>query len=389
MRGLRPRGGPFHVALRRAVGQDEPARSIGAIFGDDIDRIHHVLLRFRHLRRRDDLHRVSRRAKPGARFGPLDIFGKVIDRAVLLVPGHIDLVRHHPLREQCIEGLDRAFGQVATDMHRAGKEPRIEQVQDRVLDPADILVDIHPVGRVFGHRGRRGPGRGETREIPRRIDEGVHRVGFAFRGLATGWAGHVAPRGMTVERVAGLVEGHVIGQADRQVRLGFGHHAAGVAMDHRDRAAPVALPRQAPVAQAVLGDTGAPALGLSKGDGGVDGLLPRGHVETGEMVDPAHLFRLGRNKGHFIDRAGILQRHEGVDHRKPVFATEIKVALVMGRAAEDRAGAVVHQDEIGDPDRQFPVGVRAGAAPSGRCRSPASRPFSSPPPRCPCGGIRR
>jgi hypothetical protein len=30
-------------------------------------------------------------------------------------------------------------------LHRAGEEARIEQVQDRVLDAADILVDRHPV----------------------------------------------------------------------------------------------------------------------------------------------------------------------------------------------------------------------------------------------------
>ena len=36
---------------------------------------------------------------------------------------------------------------------------------------------------------------------------------------------------------------------------------------------------------------------------------------------------------------------------------EIEVALVVRRAAEDRARAVVHQDEIGDIDRQRPAGI--------------------------------
>ena len=48
----------------------------------------------------------------------------------------------------------------------------------------------------------------------------------------------------------------------------------------------------------------------------------------------------------------------GRQHHRPdrqaVFAGEVQVALVVGRAAEDRAGAVVHQDEVGDPDRQAP-----------------------------------
>jgi hypothetical protein len=52
------------------------------------------------------------------------------------------------------------------------------------------------------------------------------------------------------------------------------------------------------------------------------------------------------------------ERDEGVDHRQVVLPREVEVALVVGRAAEDRAGAVVHQDEVGDVDRQFPVGSK-------------------------------
>jgi hypothetical protein len=44
--------------------------------------------------------------------------------------------------------------------------------------------------------------------------------------------------------------------------------------------------------------------------------------------------------------------------RQAVFVGEIEVALVMGRAAEDRAGAVFHQHEIGDIDRQSPPGIK-------------------------------
>jgi hypothetical protein len=51
---------------------------------------------------------------------------------------------------------------------------------------------------------------------------------------------------------------------------------------------------------------------------------------------------------------------------------EIEVALVMRRTAEDRAGAVVHQDEVGDVDRQFPRRVERVAA-----VSPVSKPSFS------------
>jgi hypothetical protein len=52
-------------------------------------------------------------------------------------------VDHHALREQAGERLVDA--EMAGAAHGAGEEARIEQVQDRVLDAADILVDRHPV----------------------------------------------------------------------------------------------------------------------------------------------------------------------------------------------------------------------------------------------------
>ena len=70
------------------------------------------------------------------------------------VRGPVGLVHHHALREQAGEGLVEAG--MAGLLHRAGEEARIEQVQDRVLDAADILVDGQPavdrlaVGRAVG-----------------------------------------------------------------------------------------------------------------------------------------------------------------------------------------------------------------------------------------------
>ena len=55
-----------------------------------------------------------------------------------------------------------------------------------------------------------------------------------------------------IERVARPVEADILRQHHRQVLVGHRHHAAFCAMDHRDRAAPIALPRNAPVAQAKI-----------------------------------------------------------------------------------------------------------------------------------------
>ena len=233
-----------------------------------------------------------------------------------------------------------------------------------MLDAADILVDIHPIGGVFHIGGRCGARCGEARVIPRRIDKGVHRIGLAPGGGAAGGAGAIAPCGVAVERVAGNVKADIAGQFDRQALFLLGHHAAGVAMHDRNGAAPVALARQAPVAQAELGHAMADPLALAMGDGGVDGLCPGRLFGPVEGQGPAHAVGFGWHEG----RAAILgqhmiacKRHEGRGDGQAIFPREIEVALVMGGAAEDRAGAIVHQDEIGDVDGQFPRGVKGVA----------------------------
>ena len=54
------------------------------------------------------------------------------------------VVGDHALREQRLEGLLEV--EVAEVGERLGEEARVHQVQDRVLDPADVLVDRHPLG---------------------------------------------------------------------------------------------------------------------------------------------------------------------------------------------------------------------------------------------------
>ena len=130
----------------------------------------------------------------------------------------IGLVHHHALGEQAGERL------VEPDMaglfHRAGEEAAVEQMQDRVLDAADILIDRHPGidHRAIGRRGR-DPRIGEALEIPRRVDERVHGVGLAHAARAALRTLDVLPGRMAVERIAGPVEGHVVRQRHRQIVL--------------------------------------------------------------------------------------------------------------------------------------------------------------------------
>ena len=74
--------GPDHVALRRRVGEHEPARRIGAEARDDVVGIDRVLPRLRHLLDRADRDRRAGRAMDGAPCA-----------AVMLDP---DVGRQHP-----------------------------------------------------------------------------------------------------------------------------------------------------------------------------------------------------------------------------------------------------------------------------------------------------
>ena len=131
--------------------------------------------------------KVARRASPSA----LDFHFR--RRRPFAVRPAIGLVHDHALGEQAGERLFES--DMAGRLHRAGEEAAVEQMQDRVLDAADILVDRHP---GIDHRpvGRRtvDPRIGEALEIPRRVDERVHGVGFAPRRSAALRAGDVSSR---------------------------------------------------------------------------------------------------------------------------------------------------------------------------------------------------
>ncbi len=68
--------------------------------------------------------------------------------------------------------------------------------------------------------------------------------------------------GMAIERIAGNIEADVLGQHHRQLVARHPDRPALIAMDDRDRRAPIALARNAPVAQAILGLALAPAGGF-------------------------------------------------------------------------------------------------------------------------------
>ena len=242
-------------------------------------------------------------------------------------------------------------------LHRPQEETRIEQMQNRVFNPTDILIHIHPIGDIFGRGGLRGMRRGKAGKIPRGINECVHGVGFTQSRFPAGGAGTIAPCRVAIQRISRFVKADIIGQDHGQVFFFLGHHAAGIAMYNGDRAAPIALARQAPIAQPVIGNALAPALCFGEGNRGIHGLLPGGHVEPGEVVGPFHFFRFRGHKRQIRNRRVIIERKKCINHGQVIFASEIQIALIMRRAGENCSGAVIHQNKIRDPNGQSPVRV--------------------------------
>ena len=83
--------------------------------------------------------------------------------------------------QQAFEGF--ADGDEAFVTHQFGEEAGVEQVEDGVLDAADVLVHVLPVGGVFWRdHAACVVGRHVAEEVPAGFDEGVHGVGFAVGG---------------------------------------------------------------------------------------------------------------------------------------------------------------------------------------------------------------
>ena len=153
---------------------------------------------------------------------------------------------------------------------------------------------------------------------------------------------------MVVERIARLLEADIVGQFDGQLVFGHRHHAARIAMHDGDRAAPVTLAADQPVAQPPHGGWLArrKALELVADDAlGVFDRKPIQEIRIGKTPRP----RIGL--GADFERRFALGHHDGFD-RQRVFACKIEVALVVRGAAKNRARAVLDQHEIGDPHGQ-------------------------------------
>ena len=181
--------------------------------------------------------------------------------------------------EQPLERLAEA--DQAEVVQRLDEEARVEQVPLGVVDAADVLVDRHPVvDETPLERRRVVVGVAVAQEVPRRVDERVHRLRLAPAGTAALRAGDVDPVRVRSERRHTLrLVVLDVRQEQRQLVVGHRYEPAAVAVDDRDRAAPVALAREAPVAQPEVDRRLAASTLAQRLDDRTLRLLPRQAVE--------------------------------------------------------------------------------------------------------------
>ena len=183
----------------------------------------------------------------------VELFAQV--HAVTEGLGHrLALVQDLPLVEQSLEWLVEV--EVAEALQRLGDEARVQQVKDRVLNAANVLVDRQPaLDRIGIKGGLIVVRRSEAQVVPGRVDERVHRVGIALSGTAAFRARDVDPflsAGKWRTTLEGkLLAAEVLRQTNWKLGLWNRDLTAGLTVDDRDRCTPEALTRNEPVTQAV------------------------------------------------------------------------------------------------------------------------------------------
>ncbi len=130
-----------------------------------------------------------------------------------------------------------------------------------------------------------------------------------------------------------------VGQQHRQLVVRHRHQPALAAVDHGDRAAPVALAREQPVAQAVVDRAVPAAVAVEPVDDRVERLAVLHPVEARVGVHDRPVARVGQ----------LLVAPDHAPDLQPVLAGELEVARVVARDGHDRARAVLHQHVVGDP----------------------------------------
>ena len=283
---------------------------IGAVRLDQFIRVHHVAARLGHLLAVFAQDHALRRA-PGVRLGGRDDADVVQE----LMP-----------------------------------EARIKQVQGGVFHAAVVPVHRQPVVQLFARRRLGVVVRIDvTQEVPTRTGPLRHRVRLAPGLAAARRALRIHPireqRQRRFARVCRLVA-FDFGQHQRQLVFGDGHPAARLAMDQRDRLAPIALAAEDPVAQPIVHGGAAQASLFEMPDDRGSRFFDTHAVQEIRVDDRA---RFNRRERFVLD----VSPGDDFDNRQPEAPGEAPVALVVSGHRHDRTGAIGNQDVVRQPDRDL------------------------------------
>src|SRR2546422_8178990 len=204
-------------------------------------------------------------------------------------------------------------------------EARVGEVNHGLVIPADVLVHGHPVvgSRPLEHAAL-VPRRAVAQEIPRRLDERVHRVRVSPRAAtAPGAPGVHEARDVGERRAALAADLDAPRQLDGKILLGLGDHPAPIAVEDGDRRSPVPLAADSPVAKAVV------------------------HLRLAEAArhEPVRRPALGFGDREAVEEPGVdlhavarvrlagppVGALDGHDDRQAVLRGEVPVALVLAR----------------------------------------------------------
>ena len=220
-------------------------------------------------------------------------------------------------------------------------------MQHRVLDTADIVINRQPViGTLIQH-----PlcvRRAITGVVPTGLNKGIKSIGFPFCVPPAFRTGSFTPVGICLDRRLNPHESHIFGQHHGQVFIRHRHRAAVGTVNHRYRAAPVALARDPPVTKTVIHLALTDTLRFD---------MLGNSLKSGVKIQSAEIARIDRD-GVFFGRPGCfgdingftVRRCHHLNDRQCITAGESMVTFIMRWHSHDRTSAIPHQHKIRHPD---------------------------------------
>ena len=245
------------------------------------------------------------------------------------------------------------------------KEAGIQQMQNSMLNTADILVYRTPIVIEFlVKRHLVVVCVGITQIIPGGAQEGVHGIGFtgcvstAFRAFAVNeFFGGCQRRFSTGSKA------YVLRQTNRQLVFRNQNLATMRAIDDRNRSAPITLTADQPIAQTIVYTAFTEAFSFSLVHDSAHSLV---HFHAGEFAGVnQHAFFFFVSAGHFFQLQLFADWADSNDFFNAVFVSKHPVTLVTGRNAHNGAGTVIIQYIVGYPDFYLAAGERVNAVYAG------------------------